>query len=353
MKKAIQINIHDRIFYIDEDAYTLLQNYMRQLSETFPDPEGQEIVSDIETRISELFEERRTQGYNVIDIIYVNTVIDTVGRPEDLSDADYMDKNDTGETPPRYSDTANDDAAPKKKLYRNIDNKVFGGVLSGAAKYLNWDTNMLRVLVVVISLSSLFYPWVLFWPWVIAYMICWMVIPPADTPRRRLEMDGREVTVENIGNNVKENSEQNPKKPSGSLGDALGTIVSVCCKVLMAIIGIGAAFIGVGLIIGFLFFLFVMTGLGIFGIEQMATALNTYFAPVAIWQCLLVILVLLGVILVVGVLVWAACSVLFNCNKVKRSTWISLLILLIVIAGSATLLTFYLSGMGYELFPFD
>ncbi len=352
MKKAIQANIHDRIFYIDEDAYTLLQNYLHQLSATFPDAEGQEIVSDIETRISELFEERRAQGYNVIDIAYVNQVIDTVGRPEDLSDNEYVSeegKNDNrSSTPPPYTNSQPEDD-PKKKFYRDIDNKVLGGVLSGIAKYLNWDVNILRILFVFLLIFSAFTPWAAFWPWIIAYLICWMVIPPADTPRRRLEMEGREVTVENIGNDIKEKVDKPSAKSHSSFGETLGTIVNVTCKLFLVIIGVGAGFAGLGLIIGFLFFLFMLLCVGIMGIEHMDSVFNVIFSPALAWQCLAYLLMFLGGILLLGSIVWAICSAIFNWGKAKRSTWVSLLILFVIVVATAIMLLFYLISAGYGL----
>lgn len=56
MKRTFPVNINGKVFYIDEDAYELLQNYLDQLRATFPGSEGDEIVSDIESRISELFD---------------------------------------------------------------------------------------------------------------------------------------------------------------------------------------------------------------------------------------------------------------------------------------------------------
>ena len=58
MKKTFEVNINGKIFHIDEDAYELLKNYLSQLREAFPGEEGEEIVSDIECRISEHFEQR-------------------------------------------------------------------------------------------------------------------------------------------------------------------------------------------------------------------------------------------------------------------------------------------------------
>lgn len=363
MKKAIQANIRDRIFYIDEDAYALLQNYLHQLSAAFADDEGQEIVSDIETRISELFDERCSQGYNVIDISYVNQVIDTVGRPEQLSDNDYVAGNSSsdaegsadseGSTPPLFANDYAETSTKKKKLYRDVDNKVLGGVLSGLAKYLDWDVNVMRFLTVIIVIFSMVVPWIAVWPWLLIYLTCWMVIPPANTPRRKLEMEGQEVTVENIGNNVRGVNDQARYKSGTSLADTLGSIVTIFCKLALAVFGIWAVFIGICLAIGFLFFLFVLIGLGMFGVDQMATAFSTDFGPVVVWQCVLMLLLIFGGLLLLTSIVWAICSVLFNWKRPKTSTWISLLIIIILLAGAASLLAFKLYGMGYTPFPFD
>ena len=88
MKKSFPANINGKIFYIDEDAYTLLLDYLSQLRATFADNEADEIVNDIEQRISEHFEERIARGANVIVIDDVNRVIETMGRPEELSEED-------------------------------------------------------------------------------------------------------------------------------------------------------------------------------------------------------------------------------------------------------------------------
>ena len=87
MKKTLPVNISGKVYYIDEDAYDLLKNYLFQLRNAFPGDEGGEIVSDIESRISEHFEARINEGANVIVYADVNKVIETMGRPSDLSDA--------------------------------------------------------------------------------------------------------------------------------------------------------------------------------------------------------------------------------------------------------------------------
>lgn len=47
MKRTYPANIDGQIFYIDEDAYLMLQDYLQQLKLTFKGTEGAEIVGDI------------------------------------------------------------------------------------------------------------------------------------------------------------------------------------------------------------------------------------------------------------------------------------------------------------------
>lgn len=59
----------------------------------------------------------------------------------------------------------------KKKLYRSIDSAMLGGVLSGFAEYFEIDVTLVRVLYIFITIFSAFFPAVL------AYLICWALIP--------------------------------------------------------------------------------------------------------------------------------------------------------------------------------
>ena len=98
MKKTFPVNINGNIFYIDEDAYKLLLDYLSQLRTTFTGAEGEEIVNDIESRISEHFDERIRLGANVIVLEDVNRVIETMGRPEELSDESRPETDSQEET---------------------------------------------------------------------------------------------------------------------------------------------------------------------------------------------------------------------------------------------------------------
>lgn len=201
MKRSFQVNFDNKIYNIDEDAYALLRNYMTQLEQSFPGEDGREIVNDINARISELFAERAIGPDAVIDINCVNEVIAIVGRPEDFcetkaetdTEADTESNEYHRTTPPPYNSCDNTDNHANKMLYRDIDNKVIGGVLSGLANFYGLNPNMLRICVVVFAICTYV------WPMILAYILALIFIKPADTPRRRLEMAGLAVSPANIG----------------------------------------------------------------------------------------------------------------------------------------------------------
>lgn len=258
MKKTFPVNINGNIFYIDEDAYKLLLDYLSQLRATFTGEEGVEIVDDIESRISEHFDERIRLGANVIVLEDVNRVIETMGRPEELSD-DTEPMADASAFAEAGSETASSTAVPPfngtatpppppihKKLYRDVRHSVFGGVIAGLAQYLGWDVTVMRILAVVITVCTYF------WPCVILYLIAWMVIPVARTPREILEMQGQPVTLDNIGQTVINNSVPPaapiPGSNPSSFSNFINTFFSIAAKFILGFLAIVFGLASLGLL---------------------------------------------------------------------------------------------------------
>ena len=156
-------------------------------------------MNDFEQRISELFNDRVRLGYQVITINEVEEVIKRMGKPEEIFE---MTEEETGEKQQEQDSekkTYMEDATSqngKKRLMRDIDNKIIGGVASGIAAYLGWDVTMIRLAFIVL----LFVPYL--HGIVLVYLILWLVIPAAKTATEKLEMHGENVTVENIGKTV-------------------------------------------------------------------------------------------------------------------------------------------------------
>lgn len=192
MKRNIRINISGLIFNIDEDAFEILNQYLERLRRHFGNGEStDEIISDIESRIAELFQEKSGGSENVINIEIVDFAIKAMGEPSEI---DGEDENlNEKKTHERVYESINEKV--KRKLYRDPDNKVIGGVTSGLSAYFGIDTVWIRLLFVILTLSGMS---------ILVYIILWIVIPEARTTSQKLEMRGEAINLENIEKSIKD-----------------------------------------------------------------------------------------------------------------------------------------------------
>lgn len=200
MKKSFNVNLGGRIFQIDEDAYEQLSDYLVSVKTCFRNNEcGEEIASDIEARLGELFEARVSAGSaRIITLTLVNEMIARMGKPESMVDdgeaaggAAGEKGNDTQDAAAAAADDYVRRVSMGKKLFRDGDNKVLGGVVSGLAAYFNMNVTLLRVIAVVLFFLSTFWAFLL-------YLVMWAVVPLALTTTDKLRMQGVEPTPENI-----------------------------------------------------------------------------------------------------------------------------------------------------------
>ena len=130
MNKTININLGGFFFHIDEIAYQKLKRYLESIAKSLSDdPQGKnEIIADIEARISELLSEKITDTREVVNEADIDNIIKIMGQPEDYADAEEV-----------YSDSSysyNRNKSSGKKLFRDGEDKFLGGVASGLAHYL-------------------------------------------------------------------------------------------------------------------------------------------------------------------------------------------------------------------------
>ncbi|MDD4778653.1 MAG: PspC domain-containing protein [Fermentimonas sp.] len=170
MKKVININFQGQVIAIEETAYEILKQYIESLKNYFSREEGgDEIVNDIENRIAELFGKRLKLGINCITDEDVESIINSIGRPEDF-DTEYEEKleAEAKTTFNAASDNTHSDSKDKSRsLFRNSNDKIIGGVCSGVAHYFKTDPTWIRLIFV------LFFG-ILFW----VYIILWIVLKP-------------------------------------------------------------------------------------------------------------------------------------------------------------------------------
>jgi phage shock protein PspC (stress-responsive transcriptional regulator) len=172
MKKVININFQGTIVPIEESSYELLQQYIESLRRYFANEEGRdEIINDIESRISELFQQRLKGGSTCITDDDVNAIIKNMGRPEDFEEAEQAENNESinGDKSEKSKTFYGDFSWKGKRLYRDENSKILGGVCSGIAAYFGIDPVIVRILFIVSGIGLL------------AYILLWMFVPGSNS----------------------------------------------------------------------------------------------------------------------------------------------------------------------------
>ena len=261
MKKTFNINLGGIVFHIDEDAYDLLDKYLSNLRIHFSKEEGaEEIVHDMELRISELFSERLNEKNQVITLKDVEEIIAQMGKPEEFSDDTTQDTNEY----------IKEEKGPKR-LFRDPDNKVIGGVCSGIAAYLGWDVTAVRIIFIALALPFILNGSLILNGVVIAYIIAWIIIPEANTATEKLSMKGMKVNVENIGKTVTDGFEKvndyvksdKPRSILHKIGEAIVSVVGFLVKAVLVIAAI--CFTPVLFILLVVCFSLLMAAIGVIG----------------------------------------------------------------------------------------
>lgn len=196
MNKTVTINISGIIFHIEEDAFESLSKYLADIKGYFSSTEGgNEIMSDIESRIAELLQERISASKQVVLMSDVEVVKNVMGKPEDFGgESNTADNNRNNNA---YQDTFQQKI--KRKLFRDPDDKTIGGVCSGLAAYFDVDTVWIRLAMFLLIFFGGLSLWV--------YIILWMVIPQAKTTADRFAMRGEPANINNIYQSFKEEAE--------------------------------------------------------------------------------------------------------------------------------------------------
>jgi phage shock protein PspC (stress-responsive transcriptional regulator) len=207
MNKISNINLGGFPFTIDEAAYQHLDKYLKTIHKHFRKSEGyEEITTDIETRMAELFQEK-LEGRPIVTLTDVKNVIAVMGTPEDFGAADpFVD-----EAP--KSSSGKFKFKTGKRLFRDPEREAIAGVCSGVAAYFGiQDPLWLRLAFILFAFTGGFA--------VVVYLILWAVVPKAATSSERLAMRGEPANVENISKIIEEELEHVSKRVS-ELGEEL------------------------------------------------------------------------------------------------------------------------------------
>lgn len=218
MNKVININLGGYPFTIDDDAYEKLEHYLDTIHHHFRKSEGyEEITTDIETRMAELFQER-LNGKSIVTKRDVETCISIMGTPEEFG-AESYDEETTNQ---RKSSSKDFKFQPGKRLFRDPEDQAVGGVCSGIAAYFGIEDPLwIRLLFVLGTISGTIGLWV--------YIILWAIVPEANTAGDRLAMKGKPINVSNIGKIIEDEIE-NFSDAMTEFGSELGSKKKLLAK---------------------------------------------------------------------------------------------------------------------------
>ncbi|HRW76350.1 MAG: PspC domain-containing protein [Saprospiraceae bacterium] len=210
MNKVININLGGQPFTIDDDAYSHLDVYLKAVRQSFHHLEGKdEILGDIEIRMAELL----TSQLGVRKIVSspdVDAVIRIMGKPEQFEEEVAEEQQEKRS----YKSTSHEfNFRPGKRLYRDPEDKIVGGVCSGLAAYLGiHDPVWVRLAFALLFFSGI---------GIIPYLVMMVLVPKAETAADRLDMKGEPVNIQSIADAVEKQFQEISDKLT-ELGNDLG-----------------------------------------------------------------------------------------------------------------------------------
>ncbi len=354
MNKTININLGGYFFHIDENAYKKLRRYLDAIAKSLSDdPQGKnEIIADIEARISELLSEKILDARQVVNEQDISDVIKIMGEPEDYTEGEesYTDNSY------QYSRRKNN----SKKLYRDGDDKFLGGVAAGIAHYFDVDVIWIRLAFILLLFGGGFS--------LLLYIILWVLLPEAKTTAEKLQMEGEPVNIDNIEKKIREElnsatekiknaaNEVTQKVNEGVSGvkkngkkarsgfqeflDTLGKIITAFFSVIGKFIGVIIIIVSASVLISFILALFSIGSFSILGIEDEYMSLPPfmYDSTLPNWLLVTCTLILVGfpflVLFVLGLRILSS-----NVKQFSKTTSLTLLgiwivaLLMIVFTG--------------------
>lgn len=221
MNKVITINLNGNAFQLEEDGYSKLQEYLRVAGEHLSiDPDKGEIMSDIEQAIADKCRKYITINKNIVTDKEIEDIIKEMGPVESSGGnnerADFKKEGSEGQ----------------RKLFRNLDDALIGGVCSGLAAYLGINVLIVRLVFIIVSLLGGY--------GILFYAILWLLVPEAKTSADKINMRGDKINIASLEKTVKEKVQEMKEKDGGFMKRffrGLGKVIYIFIKIIIRIIG--------------------------------------------------------------------------------------------------------------------
>jgi phage shock protein PspC (stress-responsive transcriptional regulator) len=223
MNEVTQVHLGRQSFTISVDAHHDLKNYLASIQKKVGD---EEVVREVELRMSELLIERGVTEDKVVLPEDVDYLKEQLGKPEDFGD----DESDDSTTPDRGS----------RRLFRDTDNALIAGVAAGVGNYFGLNAVVVRIAFIVLTIIS----------WgtgIIVYILLWLILPPARTASEKLQMQGKQVTLEALKDSVAK--AEIPEKTK-RVNDSILSAINAMLRFLVKLAGVGFILSGLGVLFG-------------------------------------------------------------------------------------------------------
>ena len=196
MVETRNISLGGLLFHVELPAYNVLNGYLADLKRVLRGADGKEdILQEVEYRLAELFSEFMGTSRTVVTLEDVERACSQLGEPVEFGDPDG---GENGRDARRDSDSTNaDDGTRQRRMFRDPDDRVIGGVATGVAHRLGLDPVLIRVLALVLFFMS---GPVL----ILLYAALWCIIPKARSVSDRVAMKGETVTVDAIKETIED-----------------------------------------------------------------------------------------------------------------------------------------------------
>lgn len=285
MNKTVNINLASTFFHIDENAYQILERYLRKLKEGFKDTAGgEEILQDIEARIAELFQDLKTNPDYVINTADVEKVIGIMGEPETV-----LSEEDINTSQEKIH----------RKLYRDPEDKYIGGIAAGLGHYFKIDATWIRLIWLFLALFS-------GGVFTLIYILFWILVPLAKTTGDLLRMKGEPVNIATIKKKIKEEFDDvttkikdldyekagsTLKKKSKNFFQFLENLIRKIPSIILKLIGLLFLLISISSIFALFIGSFVLLGLDNLLLPFQFVDLGVF--PDSFWRIALILVVLI------------------------------------------------------------
>ena len=330
MNKTIIININGTVFHIEEDAYEVLRTYMTGVKRHFTyTTDSEEIVTDIENRLAEMFSERlKLDHKQVIIIDDVEFVTEKMGAVDDF-DIDEEDQTICLSTGAYKTE---------KKLFRDTEDSLVGGVCSGIGHYFGVEPKWIRLIAIITLFMGIGIP---------LYIILWLIIPKAKSRVDKMAMKGEPINIQNFKKNFDEEIEglkSGLRTASKEAKPAINRLARFIGKAGMLFIKfIGAIIILTGVIGLFVLALGLITFLGYWNGNQLNTFPFNVVNPG--YKSVLTLSAFTLIFIPITALVIFAIRVLFAHFEVSKTLYFGMLIIWLAGLGIGV---YHISKIGSE-----